>query len=215
MGRAARRLSRQFGLGAPPRGLERRIGLRDEIPRYLIVCEGQKTEPRYFEGFRVPVHVARIDVVGAGANTVSVVEAAIRYRTEAAYDQVWAVFDRDSFTPKRFNRALELARTEGIRVAYSNEAFELWYLLHFDFHDSAMSRKSYAARLTECLGRAYRKNDVAMFETLLSRQNIAIRNAKRLLAGYRPHNPETDNPSTTVHLLVEELLRHEVQHRTD
>ncbi|HEY8376822.1 MAG TPA: RloB family protein [Nannocystis sp.] len=84
-------------LAAPLRTLERRICLRKPIERYLIVCEGEKTEPEYFRRFRVPADVAQLDVVGAGANTVSVVEKAIELRDDASkagrpYAQAWAVF---------------------------------------------------------------------------------------------------------------------------
>ena len=38
-----------------------------------------------------------------------------------------------------------------------------------------------------------------------NKQEDAIKHAKRLLLEYDRPNPETDNPSTTVYLLVEEL----------
>ncbi len=43
-----------------------------------------------------------------------------------------------------------------------------------------------------------------MYEKLLSKQATAIRNAKKLLSTYSSPNPEQDNPSTTVFILVEE-----------
>lgn len=201
-------MSRRFGRGVPQGPMARRADVREEIPRYLIVCEGEKTEPSYFAGFHAP-SVVVIEIVGAGANTVSVVEEAIARRGRSRYDQVWCVFDRDSFPKERFNDALRRARNEGVRVAYSNEAFELWYLLHFEFCDSALSRETYKPRLSKYLGRPYRKNDPSMFKALADRQDTAIRNAVKLLACYDPPNPEADNPSTTVHVLVEELRRHE------
>jgi hypothetical protein len=191
----------------------RPVGTRELRQRFLIVCEGEKTEPAYFRSFRVPKNV--IDVHGIGQNTVGLVREAIRLRDEAAesghpedaYDQVWCVFDRDSFPAQNFNAALTLARNEGIQVAYSNEAFELWYLLHYHYRDTAMSRQEYGARLTELLGHAYRKNSDAMYDELFALQVAAMRNAHRLLAQYSPANPVSDNPSTTVHLLVEQLNR--------
>jgi len=57
------------------------------------------------------------------------------------------------------------------------------------------------------LGHPYQKNSEIIFEELLARQADAIRNAKRLLAQYSPPNPAADNPSTTVHKLVEQLNR--------
>jgi len=35
----------------------------------------------------------------------------------------------------------------------------------------------------------------------------AIQNAERLLKQYEPSNPAVDNPSTTVHLLVQQLQK--------
>jgi hypothetical protein len=46
-----------------------------------------------------------------------------------------------------------------------------------------------------------------MYEQLLAKQPTAVKNARKLLTQYTPPNPEKDNPSTTVHLLVEELNR--------
>lgn len=41
---------------------KRRTSFRDPRERLLIVCEGSKTEPRYFEGFRL----TNVKVVGTG-----------------------------------------------------------------------------------------------------------------------------------------------------
>lgn len=57
------------------------------------------------------------------------------------------------------------------------------------------------------LGHPYAKNSGALYDELLARQPEAIRNAERLLVQYQPPNPAADNPSTTVHLLVNELNR--------
>jgi len=128
-------------------------------------------------------------------------------RVKDDYDQVWCVFDRDDVPAEQFNAAMQLAEHLGILVAYSNEAFELWYVLHFQYLDTAISRDDYKTQLTSHLGVAYCKNDPDMYSTLLSKQGDAIRNARRLYEQYSPHRPEQDNPSTTVHLLVDALNR--------
>jgi len=153
-----------------------------------------------------------LDVRGLGDNTINLVRAATDLRTEGDYDQVWCVFDRDSFPAANFNEALHLARQEGIEVAYSNEAFELWYLLHFDFVNTAISRTAYITNLEARIGGGYKytKNSEDMHASLWSRQQVAIRNAGRLLALYDPCRPAEDNPSTTVHLLVKELIKFSV-----
>lgn len=186
---------------------KRKVEVRDLRESFLIVCEGEKTEPNYFRAF--DVLNARVEVVGAGCDPLTVVERALELKQEAEdpYDQVWAVFDRDSHPPGRFNRARELAENQGICVAYSNEAFELWYVLHFEYLNTAISRQDYIRKLSQYLGNSYAKNSRTMYELLLSRQPQGIRYAKKLLQSYNPQCPERDNPSTTVHLLVQELNR--------
>lgn len=190
--------------------LTRKKDFKSTRKNFLIVCEGEKTEPNYFQNFRVQKSV--FDVVGIGANTESLVKKAIELQknTNTSYDNVWCVFDRDSFPVKNFNSALALAKKNNIKVAYSNEAFEIWYLLHFNFHDAATSRTDYESMLTDRLGFKYKKNDTSIYDKLLPLQKNAINNATKLLQLYVKHSPSKDNPSTTVHLLVQELNKHSV-----
>jgi hypothetical protein len=174
--------------------------------RFLIVCEGKMTEPNYFKKFPIPPDSV-VKVEGLGANTDGLVKEAINLRGGQKYDQVWVVFDRDSFTPEHFNNAILLANAHGIHCAYSNEAFELWYYLHFHYLDTGITRDDYCERLSraDSLNHEYEKNSETIYEELLDRLPIAIQRAKKLLAQYNPQNPVSDKPSTTVHLLVEQL----------
>ncbi len=186
---------------------QRKVGTRELRQSFLIVCEGTKTEPNYFRSFRLNRRVVEVKIKGLGKSTTRLVEEALKYREEDDYDQVWCVFDRDDFEPQPFNEAIRLAEKEKMKVAYSNEAFEIWYLLHFHFYNSPMSRKAYQKKLSDCLGFEYTKNSDRIYEVLESRQADAIKNADRLLDSYVPVDPAYNNPSTTVYLLVRELNR--------
>jgi hypothetical protein len=175
----------------------------------LILCEGAKTEPLYFRAFPHS-KVFSVTVHGEGMNTDSLVERAKTRKHQAErrkqpFNEVWCVFDRDSFSISNFNRALRLGESYGIRIAYSNQAFELWYLLHFDFHTSSIDRRRYKAMLTSRLGLPYKKNHPDIYKILESRQAGAIRNAQALLSHHPAGNPYINDPSTTVHLLVQRL----------
>ena len=187
----------------------RKVNVREVKQRFLIVCEGAKTEPNYFKKFRVPKTV--IDVKGVGENPSRLVQSAIKLKEEAdeEYDQVWCVFDRDDWPPQDFDNAIYKAESHNLKVAYSNEAFELWYVLHFEFLNTCIPRIDYITKLTKILGKKYQKNSDTIYDDLRNRQVTAIRNAERLLASYNPLNPGQDNPSTTVHLLVKELIQSE------
>jgi hypothetical protein len=182
--------------------------------KFLIVCEGERTEPNYFEKFPLKKDVIEIDVKGEGKNTVTLVEEAIRLKkiaekAETPYNQVWVVFDRDSFPAGNFQKAIELCDTHGIKPAVTNEAFELWYLLHYNFYDSAMSRTQYGEKLSELMQRKYEKKQTDIYEHLKDRQESAIKNAKKLqkyhfdMKGF--HDFCNSNPITTVYELVEAL----------
>lgn len=185
----------------------RKVNTKEVRQRFLIVCEGEKTEPNYFKSFRVSTNVIQIDVKGVGENPSKLVESAREYNSREDYDQVWCVFDRDSWLPQDFNNAIQNAKNQNFNVAYSNEAFELWYVLHFEFLNTGIPRTDYCQKLTNLMGKKYKKNSEQIYKELINRQDIAIKNSKKLLKQYARQSPVQDNPSTTVHLLVEELNR--------
>lgn len=192
--------------GVSRRGLE----TREPTLKILIVCEGVKTEPEYFKKFPVPKDVA--EVHGLGMDPLRLVQQArklaheYRQRTGYSYGQVWCVFARDEFPLERFRQALQLAAESKFEVAYSNPAFEIWYLLHFGFSDRPMTRRACCSSLSAHLGCPYEKNQ-SWYSQLLSAQEQAIEHAAKLLARYDSPDPARNNPSTTVHLLVQELRR--------
>lgn len=194
--------------------------------RLLIISEGVNTEVSYFRQFEQPT--TRVKVLGTGFNTVSLVRRAEQIRADEAakgrhYDQVWCVFDRDDFPAQDFNEAVRLAEQLFGRVAYSNQAFEYWLLLHFlDHQGGAMHRRQYDARLNECVepfGVQYDGQDSKLigrdfFDLLLSndpktdkpRIRHAIERAERLYEQYHHSSPATEESSTTVFRLVKVIL---------
>jgi hypothetical protein len=186
-----------------PSYMDRREDEFDEHPRILIVCEGAKTEPNYFNSFRVTTLVVK--VIGAGMNTQSLVDETVRLMREDDYDQVWVVFDKDDFPIDQFENAISSAESHSINVAYSNQSFELWYLLHFEYLTSALSRSQYMRKLNEWLkplGLTYQKNTGNMYSILRCNMDTAIKNAQRLQREYSSIRPGKNDPLTTVFKLV-------------
>jgi hypothetical protein len=182
----------------------------------LIVCEGTKTEPQYFQSFKTILSPYTLDIetIGTAKNTLGVVETAIQRKATSSkkYDSVWAVFDRDSFSERNFNNAIKKAQANNIKCAWSNEAFELWYILHFQYVDMRISRKDYPQRITSQLEKQlpkfrYEKNNPEMYALLAKygNQKQAVAWAKKLEKQYTGNNFAQHNPCTHVHALVEEL----------
>lgn len=191
--------------------LSRRQGTRNVKQSFLIVCEGERTEPDYFKAFRMTA--ATVKAVGQAMNTTSLVAKAISIRDadlkkNRMYDQCWVVFDKDDFPSKDFNLAIQMAQSNGFRVAYSNQAFEYWFLLHFNLYRGALHRNKYADMLTKLTGMKYSKSEgfgALMYNRLVKLQPQAIKNATVVLNEISHGNPASEESSTTVHLLVEEL----------
>lgn len=190
---------------------------------YLIVCEGQETEPNYFRALcrELPKEMAQlITITGEGRNTLSLLEKAEQYVEERRktnlppYYHIWLVFDRDSFEPSDFDNTIKsiekkYKKTERWHSAWSNEAFELWYVLHFQkATGGSLARSQYGAILNEKLHIEYKKNDNDMFERLKPYMCDAIKNAEQALKKQKAENKpyHEQNPATTVHLLIKDLL---------
>ena len=192
---------------------------RVEKQSFLIVCEGKNTEPDYFRKFKLKT--ATIKVVGEGYNTISLVQQAKELNEEGEYDQVWCVFDKDDF--KNFNNAIQKAEQLSFKVAWSNQAFEYWLLLHFEDHQGgAMDRTLYYDKINAYLKPfnlfydkdSKRIND-RIFDVLQAkdvknnkkRQELAIARAKRNIQFHKDSTPENSESSTLVFHLVEEILK--------
>ena len=195
---------------------DRIIEARLERERFLIVCEGEKTEPNYFKAFakNLPPHIIDVVILGEGKNTLSLVEVALKERDKYAasdysFDHVWIVFDKDSFQADNFDNAILKAQAAEVNCAWSNEAFELWFILHFEYRDTGMSRDEYKEKLSDILGGPYKKNSENMYLILSEQgnQTQAIAWARTLFNNFfeRKIPPSRSNPCTTVYLLVEKL----------
>lgn len=203
----------------------RKVNEKSTRKRFLIVCEGKETERNYFEAFQNigrDKKIATLKVIGFGAVGLSVVKEAKRLKendNDYLDDEVWCVFDRDlkseNNNQQNFNEAIKLPMESNINLAVSNDAFELWYLLHYEYYQSQTHRSTLNEKLEDRLGKKYQKNSKTMYQILKDKQNDAIKNAKNLwlrhTQGRKNLTPQQAikahniNPSTTVYQLVEKL----------
>lgn len=212
-----------------PKRFERKTNYKTPRKTFLIVCEGIETEPNYFEAFQKigrDTKTATIQIIPASAVGITVVKKAKKLKDEGSYgeDEVWCVFDRDAKqennNQQNFNEAIRLAIENKVNLAISNDAFELWYLLHYEYYVSETHRSDLKEMLSSKtrLGEKYEKNCDDMYEKLKDKQANAIKYAKKLLSSYNldPDNWDNltledktkvhnKNPSTTVYRLVEKL----------
>ncbi len=102
---------------------KRREKTREKLVRFLIVCEGEKTEPHYFEALikNCISTIREVIIEGEGRATVALVDRAKAIKQELerknamAFDRVWLVFDKDNFDD--FNEAIRKAKKLGFQCS--------------------------------------------------------------------------------------------------
>jgi len=217
---------------------KRQVNDKITVPNIIIACEDSVSSPTYFKMIinnlieqKVITQESFVIAPHKHTNPTGVLKDLTSYKKYQDFDHKWIVIDRDSqrvngggHSKEDFNNALKNAKSKksnfNIDVAYVNDSFELWYLLHFEYRNSAISRDEILTQVIKRLKEidAYKfanltKDNIKqenytrlIFETLKPLQDVAIKNAKKLLESYgQGHSPECDNPSTRVHLLVEIL----------
>jgi hypothetical protein len=199
--------------------LERRKARRASYDKVLIVCEGEKTEPNYFNELInfYKLNTANVEVDGTcGSSPKSVFERAlVLYQNEErkgdSFDRVYCVFDKDSHDT--YDETLIKIAAQNpkdlFRAAVSVPCFEYWILLHFHY-----STKPYHATGSSSIGNEvlkdlkavfpeYTKGSEDIFERLSGQLDFAKANAGRSLAHAQANH--TDNPTTHIHELVDYL----------
>lgn len=190
----------------------RRKNIRPPKPIILIVCEGEKSEKFYFDGFRKEARISNveIEVIGKGRPGNSLLKfTQNKVKNESiTYDQIWIVFDKDDLSDEEFDSIVSKAIYRNkMNVAYSIPCFEYWLLLHFDYYNTPLTTKDCIKKLKNRFP-VYRKNLDDVYYRLADRKYSAIENAKRMEDEHKKQGntkPSSKNPSTLVYKLVIEL----------
>lgn len=196
----------------------RRKATLKKLPSIILACEGTKTEPNYFSSyFNYLVKTHKLSATSfviakhKHTNPTGVLEDLLNHKegdiTYKNFTYKWIVIDRDEtithgggHSQQDYNNAISKALSLDIGVAYSNPAFEIWYLLHYQYRNTAIDRDSVVKELEKIID--YKKNSTNIFDILLPNMNTAIRNARRL-ANDCHKNIGNCNPSTSMYELVE------------
>lgn len=189
--------------------------------KILITCEGQ-TEKLYFESFPVlTLNVKAIDLKGQSKTKLVELTEEMYKKQHSDSDEVWCVFDMDVKRGENefadFDNAIKKAKHLGFKVAYSNDAFELWFYLHFNYIDSQQLRGFYYQELSKFFEINYIKDGkkydfcLKIYDILLNSTNAsqieAIKRAEKLHLQFKDERIvyHERNPVTTVYKLVEFL----------
>jgi hypothetical protein len=230
----------------------------ESLKTFIIFCEDEHHEPLYFKSFEQEKEGIKINAISNLRSKKLNLNATIQFGlekelivfNEGSYhvmpgvtDQLWCVYDRDlesetwADIPMQnhidFDTAVITAEKAGLRVAWSNDVFEMWILLHFEQIPvgQILHRKYIYERLTvlfkHILPRNKELDDITSLDTFNYKANMkrrerfinqvipllhprtqtAITNAKILETEFATNVPyHLRNPCTMVHYLVQEIL---------
>jgi hypothetical protein len=194
------------------------MGRRPPYDRVLIVSEGKKTEPLYFDDIRKKNRIpsAHISVLHSdyGTQPRQVVDfAEAKFLETKEFEWVFAVFDRDDHgtyhdalaRAKALDKKLKNSERKSVRFLAipSVPCFELWLLMHFVNQQAFCDRHEMLHRLRQHIA-GYNKGQTGVFALTEANFPTATARATWLRNNFTPYTG-TD-PYTDADILVAKLL---------
>lgn len=180
----------------------------------LIVCEGEKTEIKYFKSLKefLKLISVTIDIVPSShPDPKQIIKYAIqKIRQFHEYDEIYCVFDKDLHTQKYINKVLETANKNNFKAIVSDPCFEFWILLHFTkIMPTLSTSQSPCKALQKCKTFKqylpdYDKSNYDFDDIVANRLKTAIENANEI---NQINLPTRQTPYTEVVRLVENLQK--------
>lgn len=188
---------------------------------FYIITNGAETEYNYFTLLKSRKSIYDVKVLFANKDPLGLVEYASNYLSHA--NQVWCVFDIDyTHRDGKLIPALNKAKKIGVKIAFSNIAFEVWLISHFKVCNKPLQIGDYQNELDNCLkdekykGNYSKNNQGMLSEYFIPRYAKAVENARvvhqRFLRDHGKQYDENSNPKiwewnscTTVYKLIEAL----------
>lgn len=196
----------------------KKLQVRD---KFYILTNGRETEKNYFDLLKSRKSIFSVKVQFHNGDPLTLVKNALKI-TDA--NQIWCVFDVDStILEGTFAKAITLAKENNIQIAFSNVAFEVWLLSHYDKVEKNMNAQSLFNAMNKLLKNKlklnipYEKADKNLLEKyFLPRLDDATTNAKivhqkRIKEHQQNFGDNTNYPiwkwnsCTTVYRLIEAL----------
>lgn len=190
---------------------------RARRPVIYIFCEGTETEKIYLNHYKSRNNGIDLRVLSTQhkAAPYLVEEARQTLKREDYYpgdgDLVWCVFDRNGNTEAELTNAQQKADKYCFRIAFSNPAFEIWFLLHFiDQHAPLNDSQAIIRKFAKIPALRNYEKAKDYYAAIYSHRAVAIQRAECLIQEHKNLGREIihkdSNPCTTIVDLIEYLI---------
>jgi len=187
---------------------------------FLIITEGEKTEPHYFFALRDQLQLKSADVEiihSKGTDPMSLTEKAKALRDAkkkgarnsfaVEYDEVWVVFDLETANHPHRKKAEQVQSSKGfsgIDFAFSDPSFEYWLLLHEKYTTSNFPDSEAVEKRFKSFHADYSKGNWKPTKEFLIKLPSAVTRAEQCRQ-YHEESAGDGNPSTHVDKLARNL----------
>ncbi|MCK4730151.1 MAG: RloB domain-containing protein [Candidatus Aenigmarchaeota archaeon] len=191
--------------------IERRIPTKN----LWIFCEGEKTEKNYFNKLKIDKRVSRLNIKvisPKNSDAVGIVKYAVNHVDSKGFqegDIIYCVFDRDNNSDQKLQQAENFAKTNKIKIIFSNPCFEYWILSHFEYYANSCEYPELESKIERHL-KPYKKNDSELYSKTKDKLPEAIKNSKRIFKKHKENGisqiSRNSNPSTGVFEIIEKVI---------
>ena len=195
------------------RSFQRSLGERRYRRMFLVVSEGEKTEPEYFRLLGKMCGDVSVRCVGnlrhksAPQHLLSWMEEKLKNESMKESDEAWLVVDRDQWNKEHLEKLCRWTQnnkdTYAKKLAISNPKFEYWLLLHFENGAKSKTAKKCIKKLQQYC---------PQYDKGITKKEFTL----DLVKDAMQHAKEQDKPRcngvprqgiTTVYRLVERILQ--------
>ncbi len=165
--------------------MARRTGFLHENNKFYILTNGKCSEKLYFDLLKKKQTMYKVEVKFVNGTPLDVVNECVKIVGNA--NQVWALFDIDeAYNEEKLEPAIQLANKSGVRYAFSNKAFEVWLISHFEQFSRAANNDELIVELNKLVNSnmskpkiEYKKNDEQLIkDRFIPKYKDAVNNAK-------------------------------------
>ena len=156
--------------------------------RVFLLVEG-KTEQKYFESLCQKLRLSNVRIravvlKNSGENWIDKAKNLLKNDHKLGYDkkaEVFIIFDKDEYESEKLNKMFKDAQKENFQIGFSNVAFEVWLLAHFEqLTPRLLTTSKLKEKLGKHLSHNYKKTDSSQLEKIVENYETAITNADRV-----------------------------------
>lgn len=188
-----------------------------ELGMYVIFTDAKKTECNYLDKFKESLskdNQKKISIKIMYDKTEDLVKACrADYTTRPQFCEPWIVFDRDKVS--NFDKMIQDAENNGIKVGWSNPCIEIWFSAYFGKMDNGWDTSTkccdkFGELFKRKTGQEYKKSNPKNYQLLKRHgdEKKAIKIADKKLLNYLSNgiSPSKMYACTTLHHLIKDII---------